>query len=168
MKTKLTLIVPALFMMLCPGNALAGSIETWICLWNNTSERKLVLVEDVDSYDWDGFSRPDQNWHGTYVEAGRKRCEKAEINVNASGPSFSFVINGRERAQKIRMVQGYGPNDKGTSEVQTWTVIVGREPSGSVLRGQRRASSVNAEVGRYCDINRFDYKCGEFFISDVP
>ena len=92
MNTNLRILAPVLFLILCSGEAVAGSVKTSICLTNETSDRKLILVEDIDNFDWDGLSRPDHNWNGTYVEAGQTRCERAELNTSAISVNFSFVI----------------------------------------------------------------------------
>lgn len=159
MNTNFRLLAPGLFLMLCSGEVVAGSLKTSICLTNETSDRKLILVEGVDNYDWDGFSRPDHNWNGTYVEAGQTRCERAEINTSAISANFSFVINGTDQVHKFRMefaVDG----DEG------WMVLLGRDPSSSILRGAETSRHEDYEIGGYCGGQ--SSRCYEFYIRDVP
>lgn len=150
--------------MFCSGLAMA-STETWICLKNETGERKLILVRDIDNFDWDGLSRPDHNWNGTYVEAGKTRCERAEVNNAANPPTFSFIINGAQAAHKSTLKFTKSTLDHNTAV--RWIVYVGSDPSTSVLRGNIPAKEdMEYEVGKRCDgVGQF---CREFFIKDVP
>lgn len=159
MKTKLTLIGPALFLMLCSGGAMAGSTETWICLKNKTSDQKLILIEDIDNHDWDGFSRPDHNWNGAYVEAGQTRCERAEVNSNTA--HFAFIINGTTIPHKIRMTLRHP-----FPGAYYWSAKAGSEPSLDLLTGYEVESSSQWYPYK-CDPVVGDV-CNMFIIKDVP
>ena len=163
MINKLKPLVPAIFLTLCSGVAMAGSVETLICLKNETNERKLILIEDIDNYDWDGFSRPDHNWNGTYVEAGNKRCESAKVNAHASTPSFSFVLRDSSRSYKIRM--SYKIFQMRGDELRFWSVLVGDDPSRSPLRGDQSTIQKNGWEAGGPYIYREEYN---FKIVDVP
>lgn len=160
MKTNFRLLAPVLFLMLCSSDAMAGNPENWICITNETSDQKLILVEDIDSFDWNGFRRPDHNWNGRELEPENTICQQADINTLANSVNFSFVINGTDQVHKFRMkyiVDGY----------EGWMVLLGRDPSSSILRGAKPSSSNrNYEIGRNC--GRQDVFCSGFFIRDVP
>lgn len=159
MKTRLGIVSSVLLLMLCSGKAVASSQRTALCITNTTSERKLILVEDIDNYDWYGFSRPDRTWNGRELEAGETRCEVAEINASAETVNFSFVINGTDKVQKFRMtyvVEGF----------HDWMVLLGRDSSSSIFRGAEPSIYKNYEIGRNC--SRPDIICSEFFVRDVP
>lgn len=131
MKIATSISAMLLLSLLLPSSASAGSNTTWICINNTTSERKLILVTDIDNYDWEGFKRPDHNWHGTYVEAGASRCEQNDTNNNTV-PHFSFIIDGTSQAHEVRMgIREYGEQHY---HDQRWSVLVGKNPSWSPLR----------------------------------
>jgi hypothetical protein len=159
MKIQLQLLAPALLLILYSGDANATSHETWICLKNEANERKLILVEDIDNYDWDGFSRPDHNWNGAYVEIGQRKCARAEINYNA-GAKFTFIINGTETVHKNRMLHdGH------------WFVVVNNKSSATLLTGgpnywiDESYPGLLLYKGRNCYLGD---DCYEFSINDVP
>lgn len=158
MNTKLKLLLPALFLMFCSGDAMAGSTETWLCLKNESGARKLILIGDIDNYDWDGFSRPDHNWDGTYIDAGQTRCERAE--ANSSHAHFSFIIMGRATVHGIRMTLRHP-----LPGAYYWSARAGSEPSLDLLVG----SDVEGSTQWYpyeCDPVVGDV-CNMFVIQDV-
>lgn len=161
MSTRLRILAPALFLLLSSTQSAFASWETWICLTNETSVRKLIGVTDVDNYDWDGLSRPDHNWNGSYVEPGQTRCARAQITGGAGDRAFSFIIDGRQHTHKNRMVYTSTTNYKAQ-----WTVNVGLFPERSVLVGHEIVPREYVELGFDCKL--IHPNCREFFIKDVP
>ncbi len=159
MVNQVKILASVVFLSLFCSQSDASSLETWICLKNETGERKLILVKDVDNFDWDGLSRPDHNWNGTYVEAGQTRCERAEIN--SSMANFGFIIDGATKPQGVRMSYQIG------SGTEDWTVLVGSDPSLTVLRGFMKSYDHKGyEIGKKCMETK--NKCYAFFIKNVP
>lgn len=159
MNIKTVFATVALSLVLLPGKADAAFDTYWICLKNDTNEKKTILVEDVDNYDWNGVNRPDHNWHGSTVNPGDRRCEIADVNWHANKIGFSFVINGRASAHKVRIESNEG-------RPKVWYVLVGQSASSSILRGvpgKPAARSADWEIGVHCWNG-----CGEFTITDVP
>lgn len=165
MKVSLALVAVALLGVFSSPQVEAASRKTWICLKNETGQRKLVLVDGIDNHDWDGFDRPDHNWNGVYVEAGQTACQRAEINEFGS-PRFSFIINSRDSRQKRSLT--WGDRDLLDHNLSyRWIVNVGVNPSSSVLRGDPSATESTKifEVGYDCDAGS---ECYLFRIDDVP
>jgi Carbohydrate binding domain (family 11) len=170
MRTGLYAVTVLVSLSLLPKSVAAKSYETWICLKNTTSEKKLILIDDVDGYDWDGLSRPDRNWNGTYVEAGGRRCERAEINYYAAQHSFSFIIAGRSETHKVRMsIVDYDDSDEHIYDYSRWSVFIGNDPSWSPIRGDQADGLQKSgwEAGGPCSsvtsCKEFNFK-----IVDVP
>ena len=166
---KLVIALIALSTLL-GSEANAASWESWICLRNDTKTRKLILVEDIHNYDWDGMSRPDHNWNGTYIEAGRTRCERAEVAAGSGAHTFSFIIDGRERPHKAEMwftLCRYGGCKSG--ETYTWRADSGTKDVWSgILRGNGQVSPFDGEdwqEGDICDAGR---RCSRFTIQNIP
>jgi hypothetical protein len=166
---KKLLMAVVLLLAFTHSEAKAISQESWICLRNDTSERKLILVEDIDNYDWDGVSRPDRNWNGTYIEAGRTRCERAEVNIRTRS-YFSFIIAGREGPHKVRMLYaicnngGCQPGEGNNWRAHLTTTDVWQ----SILRGSGRVYrwiGENWQIGDPCDAGS---QCARFTIQNVP
>ena len=148
--------------------AIARSEESWICLRNDTMERKLILVEDIDNHDWDGVSRPDHNWHGTYIRSAQTICERAEVN-DRTRSQFTFIINGRDGPHKVRMQFGFC-NDGGCEpwEGNGWrSLLTTSDVAQSILRGSRIFSEGrrHLQIGYPCDAGS---QCKLFKIQDVP
>lgn len=154
--------------LLLPGKASAGlSFVTWICLRNTTAEPMFITVEDIDNYDWEGLNRPDHNWHGTYVNAGTKRCERAEINHQSPREYFSFVVSWSSKSRKVRM--GYSNSPPHDMDDIRWRVLVGDDPSWSPIRADQQGATIydGWELGRTSDCNSNGRQCREFHFKLV-
>lgn len=170
MKTALNAVTVLLSLSFLPDIAAAKSYEIWICLKNTTSDKKLILVDDIDGYDWDGLSRPDHNWNGTYVEADARRCERAEINYYAVQRSFSFIIAGHSENHKVRMsVVDYDTSDEYIYDYSRWSIFIGDDPSWSPIRGdqadglQKNGWEAGGLFASVTNCKEFNFK-----IVDVP
>jgi hypothetical protein len=165
---KILLLASSLLFVFARSEVNAASQQTWICLKNSTNERKLILVEDIDNYDWDGVSRPDRNWHGTYIDAGKTRCERAEINIYLTSVYFSFIIPGRDSPHKLRMVGG---NDCDDVCPHTWKVRLTKPVynEGILIGTGKEGYHSLYQYGirkQYECTNLID--CSYFTIQDVP
>lgn len=165
MKIAASISAMLLSFLLLPGYA-SADIRTLICIKNTTSERKLITVEDVDSFDWEGFDRPDHNWNGTYIEAGARRCEQAHVSSGSSW-AFAFVIDGSSQSHKVRMSYREFRTAPRNNWLR-WSVLLGDDPSWSPLRADQSSLYQGGwEAGGPCPGDRY---CGEFNfkIVDVP
>lgn len=164
MKIRFILAAAALVMTFDPGGARADrSDETWICLKNTTSARKLIQVDNIYNNDWDGVSRPDRNWHNTYVEPGQTRCERAEIN-HWNNPTFTFVIPGGSELYTAKIF--FRQQDR--EDNGEWRVEVTQPISANwniLLGAAGRASSASSQIGASCNAGPF---CRLFTIEDLP
>jgi hypothetical protein len=71
-----------------------------------------VSINSVDSFDWDGNSRPDKNLNGVIISPNTKVCRRLEINDNALNPAFNLSVGGVEtRLTYIKL---------GSSSVKGW------------------------------------------------
>jgi hypothetical protein len=69
------------------------SIHTRLRIVNNTTKGLRTSVSGIDSYDWDGGSRPDNNFNGVYIGAKSAEERRAEVNRWASNCPFIMTLN---------------------------------------------------------------------------
>jgi hypothetical protein len=51
-----------------------------------------IKVTEIDSYDWDGVSRPDRNFEGVYIANDQALQNREELNSNARGSWFRMTL----------------------------------------------------------------------------
>ena len=86
-------------------NAYAASRATYFQL-NNMSPYTItnLKVDGVDSYDWDGKSRPDRNLNGRGpIYPLQSIREREEINTWSSGSPFNLTLSFNNSIQPIKM-----------------------------------------------------------------
>lgn len=177
MKTYLRTLVSACFSLLCCGDAFARSEKTVLCITNTTTERKLLLVEGINNYHWDGMSRPDHNWNSTYIEPGERRCEREEVSATLiyttvyAYAKFNLIISGS--SQKNVEMQYSNMRDVG-GEPRIWQVNTNGVPEASPLRAYYPVSNDNWEGSHPCgNWDDYDYCMAyntryDFKIIDLP
>jgi hypothetical protein len=69
------------------------SKETRLRIVNNTTTGLTTSVSGVDSYDWDGGSRPDQNFNGVSIRAKSSEERRAEVNKYAKKCPFTMTLH---------------------------------------------------------------------------
>ncbi len=72
---------------------LAASQKTILCVRNRTAQPHDLDVTNIDNFDWDGTSRPDNNFRGQRIAPGETRCNREEVN-SYSKPAFTFLVDG--------------------------------------------------------------------------
>jgi 1-phosphatidylinositol phosphodiesterase len=82
-----------LYILLNSGNCIAASKKTILCVHNKTTQAHNLDVTDIDNFDWDGVSRPDNNFRGLVIGPGETRCNREETNTR-SKPAFTFLVDG--------------------------------------------------------------------------
>ncbi len=87
------LLVLVLMMFSLADVCLAASQKTIICVRNRTAQAHDLGVTDIDNFDWDGTSRPDNNFRGQRIAPGETRCNREEVNAK-SKPAFTFLVDG--------------------------------------------------------------------------
>jgi len=51
-----------------------------------------ITIKDVDSYDWDGDSRPDRNYNNAVLRTKTDKTEREEINTMASANMYTMIM----------------------------------------------------------------------------
>lgn len=92
MMKKKTLAL-ALVMLSMSELALGASQKTILCVRNRTAQAHELDVTGIDNFDWDGTSRPDNNFRGQRIAPGETRCNREEVNAY-SNPAFTFLVDG--------------------------------------------------------------------------
>ena len=88
------------------GNGGGSSIESYIEIRNRTNSSIKVSVQDVDSYDWDGVSRPDNNLDGQTIGPKEVLCEREELNRAASSHMMTLILELKKDTLVMRIDQG--------------------------------------------------------------
>jgi tetratricopeptide (TPR) repeat protein len=68
------------------------SKETRLRIVNNTTQDLTTSVSGIDAYDWDGGSRPDQNFNGVTIRAKSSEERRAEVNKHAKWCPFTMTL----------------------------------------------------------------------------
>ncbi|XP_044261310.1 uncharacterized protein LOC123009214 [Tribolium madens] len=73
------------------------SYETHLRIFNNTVTDILTTsVSGTDNYDWDGRSRPDNNFVGVFIGAKTSEQRRAEVNRWAKNCPFTMTLHFRD------------------------------------------------------------------------
>jgi tetratricopeptide (TPR) repeat protein len=84
------------------------SKHTRLRIVNNTITGLTTSVSGVDGYDWDGGSRPDNNFNGVSIRAMSSEERRAEVNNNAKRCPFTMTLNFQDGSVDIfRINQKY-------------------------------------------------------------
>lgn len=59
---------------------------------NKTTRSVKTCVSHVNSYDWDGCSRPDRNFHGLQIEPNETVRRREEINVFSTANMYTLTL----------------------------------------------------------------------------
>jgi len=107
-------------------NVFASSLETHLCIQNNTSSSHIIDVEAV-STDWfEGDSRPDKNFANRTIYPGQTLCEREEVTSYFFGrwTNVNFSIDGNKVPMSVYNYSnwsspGWGSYSNWTSEDNT-------------------------------------------------
>lgn len=69
-----------------------GSYATYLKLTNNTGKKVSTSVSEVNSYDWDGVSRPDNNYNGITINSKDSVVNREELNSNSNGAWYRLTL----------------------------------------------------------------------------
>jgi len=61
-----------------------ASHETQLAFYNQSAQGVTITVSQIDSYDWDGQSRPDVNFQNIYLAPGNSYSQREEVNAYAN------------------------------------------------------------------------------------
>ena len=135
---RLGLILMALQSQFC----LAGkSLETNICIRNDTTTSHQITVTDIANYDWDGNSRPDKNFNNLTIVAGQTICRREEINARSENQAFTFIVD--DTPTEMRVYDSVRECESGQTRCRTNTPRWGSfeplatDPPPLMLRGER-------------------------------
>lgn len=68
------------------------SKKTFLKICNETDLNMSIRISDIDNFDWDGVSRPDNNFQNATIPAGQSIKEREEINARSSSCPFRMHI----------------------------------------------------------------------------
>ena len=71
---------------------MASSRESHLEIQNKTSLTMTIKVDGTDNFDWDGDSRPDQNFNNVSIGPNSSKREREELNANANSAWFNMHI----------------------------------------------------------------------------
>jgi tetratricopeptide (TPR) repeat protein len=84
------------------------SKHTRLRIVNNTITGLTTSASGADGYDWDGGSRPDNNFNGVFIRAMSSEERRAEVNNNAKRCPFTMTLNFQDGSVDIfRINQKY-------------------------------------------------------------
>ena len=69
-----------------------GSYATTLTVQNMTSNSVTVTVSEVDSFDWDGSSRPDQNFNNVTILSKKQSTQREELNSDAASAWYRMPL----------------------------------------------------------------------------
>lgn len=80
------------------------SRKTGLKIQNSTPLNVKLSISEIDDFDWDGVSRPDNNIHGKEISANGTLVQREEINANASCCMYRLTFtfsDGRTVSQRF-------------------------------------------------------------------
>lgn len=113
----------------------AYSQTTYISWQNNLDTDLTFKISDVDSYDWDGTSRPDAAYpsgiNNYTLAAGNTYKENLEINRYANTPKFKVAVTDSAGNEVLSKSLVYSPGSKDV-ELNDWHWNSSSKPSETV------------------------------------
>ncbi|MGZ4969304.1 MAG: hypothetical protein ACXV8O_14310 [Methylobacter sp.] len=70
-----------------------ASTETNICIQNPSTKPFYMSVSGINNDDWNGVSRPDNNFNRIAINPGETHCEREEVERSHWAARFVFVVN---------------------------------------------------------------------------
>lgn len=83
-----------------PHGRVDASRATFVMVANRTDFTVRIVISEIDSYDWDGGSRPDHNLQGVVLAPGQSTTQREEINYN-SYPHFNILLDDATTGRQI-------------------------------------------------------------------
>lgn len=98
-----------------------SSKESYLQITNNTNQSFSIAVSDIQNSDWDGVSRPDQNFQGVTIQPGTSNKQREELNKYANSAWFKMTLkfSGGQtvffRNDQYNAINGISPNPRSCS-----------------------------------------------------
>jgi len=70
-----------------------ASHGTFLTISNLTDNNMTITVSETNNYDWDGYSRPDHNFHNVVIPAGGETTQREELNAHAASAWYRMTMS---------------------------------------------------------------------------